>query len=109
MSDSRRKSDIASWSNMWRNPTVTSFSGMFPDSYDGSILEFWKTQLVSPFNQIVDLACGRGRNALALARAGIDCLGLDRNGDFLRELRDAAGPAPGNVATLRCDLESGHA
>ena len=35
---------------------------------------------------IVDLACGRGRNALALLGHGIDCVGLDRSRAFLGEL-----------------------
>ena len=54
---------------------------------------------------IVDLACGRGRHALGLAEAGFDCLGLDRNAEFLRELRGRAEAAPGRVDTVRCDLE----
>ncbi len=60
MDDSPKEPDIASWSTMWQHPTVTSFTWMFQDSYDGSILDFWKTQLVGPFNHIVDLACGNG-------------------------------------------------
>ena len=57
---------------------------------------------------IIDLACGRGRNALALAREGIDCLGFDRNRDFLRELIEAALPAAGHVSGVLCDLECPH-
>ena len=47
---------------------------------------------------VVDLACGRGRNALAIAAHGIPVLGVDRSAEFLgRALRRrarsrAAGP-----------------
>ena len=33
---------------------------MFPNNYDGSILEFWKRQLIGEFNHIVDIGCGNG-------------------------------------------------
>ena len=33
---------------------------MFPNNYDGPILEFWKRQLNGEFNHIVDIACGNG-------------------------------------------------
>jgi SAM-dependent methyltransferase len=62
----------------------------------------------SQLGPIVDLACGRGRNTLARAREGIDCLGLDRNRDFLRALGAAAAGARGRVDTACCDLESGY-
>jgi len=54
---------------------------------------------------VLDLACGRGRNALALAREGIDCIGLDRNRERLRALREAAASEPGKVDAVLCDLE----
>jgi len=60
----------------------------------------------SEIGPIVDLACGRGRNALALTREGIDCIGLDRDRDSLREF--AAAAPPGRVEAVCCDLESGH-
>jgi len=56
---------------------------------------------------ILDLACGRGRNAVALAARGIDCVGVDRNEAFLREAESAAREHPGRLETLLFDLESG--
>jgi len=55
---------------------------------------------------VVDLACGKGRNALALASQGIDCLALDRSLESLKELRRAASSLPGRVTPLQCDLEN---
>ena len=55
----------------------------------------------------LDLACGRGRHALAAARLGVPCLALDRD----REALAAFGPGPGTPAApiLRvcADLENG--
>ena len=55
---------------------------------------------------VVDLACGRGRHALALARAGIPSIGMDRNADFLRQLRTAGELLPGALHTVYADFES---
>lgn len=56
---------------------------------------------------VLDLACGRGRHALAAARAGIPLLGIDRNAEFLRELaaRGRAEHLP--LRAVRADLETG--
>jgi tellurite methyltransferase len=55
---------------------------------------------------VVDLACGRGRHALALARNGIPCLGVDRNADHLTQLRLLAEREQLPLRTLRADLET---
>jgi SAM-dependent methyltransferase len=54
---------------------------------------------------VVDVACGRGRHAVAAAERGIPTLGIDRNPDFLAELRATARALP--VAAVRADLETG--
>jgi len=54
---------------------------------------------------IVDLACGRGRHAIELARQGLRVVGLDRNAGFLRELAARSAPLEGRVECVRCDLE----
>jgi SAM-dependent methyltransferase len=56
---------------------------------------------------VLDLACGRGRNALAAAAWGVPVLGLDRNAAFLAELLEAARGRDLPLSALRCDLESG--
>jgi SAM-dependent methyltransferase len=54
----------------------------------------------------LDLACGRGRHALALAAAGGRAIGADRDAAALRELRQRALAAHLPVDTLRADLET---
>jgi len=58
---------------------------------------------------VADLACGRGRNAVELARSGRTVIGLDRSGVALAELRVRAAAAGAPVLPVRTDLESGAA
>jgi SAM-dependent methyltransferase len=55
---------------------------------------------------VVDLACGEGRHAQALAERGIPVVGLDRRAEALHALRDQARRAGLAVQPLRADLES---
>ncbi|MCK6371332.1 MAG: hypothetical protein L6Q83_08420, partial [Gammaproteobacteria bacterium] len=55
-----KKLDIRYWGPFWRNPTITSFGKLFPDNYDGAMLEFWRRQVTADVADIVDLACGNG-------------------------------------------------
>lgn len=57
---------------------------------------------------IVDLASGRGRNALFVAESGVPVMAFDRNPDHLRELAVYAARADLPVAPVRADLETEH-
>lgn len=54
----------------------------------------------------LDLACGRGRNALALARAGVRVIGVDRDARALAELGARASESGCAVARVRADVEA---
>jgi len=41
-------------------------------------------------DRVLDVGCGPGRHALALARVGLDVVGVDRSPDFLRIATEAA-------------------
>ena len=56
---------------------------------------------------VVDVACGRGRHAMATAERGIPILGIDRNPEFLAALCAAARARRLPVAAVRTDLGSG--
>ena len=56
---------------------------------------------------MLDLACGRGRNALAAARHGARVLGLDRSREALAELGSAARSARLPIQPVLADLETG--
>ena len=55
---------------------------------------------------VVDLACGRGRNALAIAAHGIPVLGVDQSAAFLAELCAAARTGRLPIRAVRADLEA---
>ena len=55
---------------------------------------------------VADLACGRGRHALAAARDGLPTLAVDRNPDFLAALRTRATLEALPLHLLRWDLET---
>jgi SAM-dependent methyltransferase len=45
---------------------------------------------LAPGRRVLDVGCGPGRHALALARRGIEVLGVDLSDDFIALARDAA-------------------
>jgi SAM-dependent methyltransferase len=55
---------------------------------------------------VVDLACGRGRHALAAADRGARVIALDRNAEFLAALQTHARARAAAVACIRVDLEA---
>ncbi len=55
---------------------------------------------------ILDLACGRGRHALALAREGLPCLAMDVDAEALAELAQRATRLP--IDCVRANLETKH-
>ena len=54
----------------------------------------------------LDLACGRGRNALFLAQRGLAVTALDHSAEGLAQLRDAAASRNLQIETRRVDLEA---
>ncbi len=58
---------------------------------------------------VLDLACGRGRNALAVAARGLRVIGIDRDASALEELGIRARAAGFAIARVRADLEAGFA
>src|SRR5215475_207824 len=55
---------------------------------------------------IVDVACGAGRHALALAKRGIAAVGVDRDAQRLRELAQRARRESLPLRLVRADLEA---
>lgn len=72
---------------------------------DFFVAELPRLREAARLGPLLDLACGRGRHALAAAREGLPVLGLDRNAGFLRELVAAAIGLP--LRAARADLETG--
>jgi SAM-dependent methyltransferase len=72
------------------------------------LAEMARLREASALGPVLDLACGRGRNALAAAGAGIAVVGVDRDAAALAALRAAAPRAGARVEALRTDLEAGY-
>lgn len=57
----------------------------------------------------LDLACGRGRHAIAAAGLGLSVVGIDRNPDrfveLLESLPSESGPSTRPIEIIRADLE----
>lgn len=63
-------------------------------------------RLLSRHGTVLDVACGRGRHALWLARAGFQVHAVDRDRDALTLVRHAAADARLEIATETLDLET---
>ena len=62
----------------------------------------------APLGPVADLACGRGRHALAAAAAGLRVLAIDRDAAALAALAAASRERGLGVQALRADLETPH-
>lgn len=58
-----------------------------------------------PPGKLLDIACGRGRNALPMAELGYSVTALDASSQGLRQLQDEALRRNLTIATLQQDLE----
>jgi len=56
--------------------------------------------------KILDLACGFGRHAIALARRGYSVTGYDQSEDYIATAREEAGKAGVDVTFQRMDIRS---
>ena len=57
-------------------------------------------------DRVLDLACGHGRHAVALARRGMVVTGQDLNEDYLRTAQEDAEQAGVEIETVHSDMRS---
>ncbi|RIL05884.1 MAG: class I SAM-dependent methyltransferase [Proteobacteria bacterium] len=67
-----------------------------------------RLRATAPLGPCLDLACGRGRHARLLARAGLRVVALDRDAAALREVASRARRESLAISPLRADAESPH-
>ena len=73
------------------------------------VSEHWESlRLAAGLGPIVELACGRGRIACAVADRGLPVVGIDRDAARLCELAQTARARGLPVTPVRADLECGH-
>jgi SAM-dependent methyltransferase len=82
------------------------------DPHDRAAPSSWLVahrHLLPALGRALDVACGRGRNTLWLAREGFDVTAIDRNPEAVAALNDRARAAGLAVAGVVVDLEAGDA
>ena len=72
------------------------------------LAELPRVRAACALGPVIELACGRGRNALALARAGIRVAGIDRDPEALAALCASARAPRLPVSGVLADLETPH-
>jgi len=91
------RADIARWNDKYRrggdrqeppDPIIAEYAGLL----DGGVA--------------LDVACGRGRNALDLAARGYQCWGIDGSVTALRSARRAAAARNLDLLLLAADLDA---
>ena len=55
---------------------------------------------------VLDVACGRGRHSILMARSGFDVHAVDRNADAIAELREVAARLGLTIDAQQLDLET---
>jgi 2-polyprenyl-3-methyl-5-hydroxy-6-metoxy-1,4-benzoquinol methylase len=62
--------------------------------------------LLPAAGRVLDVACGRGRNALWLAGSGFDVTAIDRDAEAIKQVTDAANRLGLGITTHLIDLET---
>lgn len=65
----------------------------------------WHSGLIRKGTRVLDLACGRGRHAIAAAQLGARVVAIDADEEKLREAADAARQARLPIEWMKADLE----
>jgi len=64
----------------------------------------WNLLQLGPTSRVIDIGCGHGRHALALARSGVDVVGLDFSVALLNRARHLAAELHTQVRWVRGDM-----
>jgi SAM-dependent methyltransferase len=96
-----------------RNINSTFFDGYYKDIWRSLIPEaLTKAEIdyliqetnLQPGNKVLDLMCGYGRHALALAQKGIEVTAVDNLADYINEIKTAAEKENLRVKTVQTDI-----
>ena len=73
-------------------------------AYLGDDLPFWTRRARAAGGPVLELACGTGRVALAIAEAGVEVVGVDRSAAYLEQARRKAEGRALPVAWVEADM-----
>ena len=107
--ESRLPWDDAGFASRFVNATDDNSGGLGPPEPAVSrILEIWDLSKRGDGNappSVLDLACGSGRHAIALAWVGCDVIGVDIAGPAIdRALENASGRRNGDIGFVEADI-----
>lgn len=86
------------WNKIWQERANTD---LLPDPWLRKVLSLLPTA-----GRVLDLACGRGRNALFLAECGYAVTAVDASGEALEQLASEAQRRGLRIDRLQRDLET---
>ncbi len=91
------------------DPAARVYDLEYPDC-TGDELAFWSTTAADVGSRLLELGCGSGRVAVALARLGFDVTGLDTSGEMLaaaaRKRASLAPEVAERLHFMRADMRS---
>jgi SAM-dependent methyltransferase len=79
--------------------------GLIPEALTNAEIDFLIEKAgLRAGSKVLDLMCGYGRHALALARKGINVTAVDNLGDYINEIKETAGKENLPINTVRADV-----
>lgn len=78
---------------------------LIPDELTVKEVDFmWPYFNLQPGNKVLDLMCGYGRHAIALARRGIEVVAVDNLGDYTNEIRETSNKEQLPLKVVKADV-----
>lgn len=78
---------------------------LIPDELTVKEVDFmWLYFNLQPGNKVLDLMCGYGRHAIALARRGIEVVAVDNLGDYTNEIRETSNKEQLPLKVVKADV-----
>jgi cyclopropane fatty-acyl-phospholipid synthase-like methyltransferase len=85
------------YKNIWRTLIPVELTTKETDF----MLQYFNLQ---PGNKVLDLMCGYGRHAIALAKKGVEVTAIDNLGDYINEIKDAAAKDNLPITAIQDDI-----
>ncbi len=93
------------WRTFFRGAMAEGWLAAMPEEVTQKEADFVQKVLgVAPPTKLLDVPCGGGRHALALAARGFDVTAVDLSPAFLEVARTRANPRPGRVTWEQRDM-----
>jgi SAM-dependent methyltransferase len=93
------------YKSFFQGMALDMWSQALPQAFTDSEIKFIEAHLpVSPGAALLDVPCGYGRHALALAKKGCAVMAIDIAEDYIQQLRASAGESLPNIHAVHADI-----